>query len=147
MLTVLLPTHNGAGTLPRVLDAYEALVAPVGGWQLVIVDNASTDDTPSVLRQFRERLPLELIRTERRGKNVALNLGIQHLRGELVVLTDDDIVPEADWLVTLSASANANGTYDLVGGTIAPIWPTEKPEWIERLVPLGATYGITGATT
>ena len=105
MLTVLLATHNGAGTLPRVLEAYQRLTPPMGGWRVVLVDNASTDDTPAILKDFASRLPLLALRTERRGKNVALNLGLEHVDGDLVVLTDDDAVPEAEWLVALSQAA------------------------------------------
>jgi L-malate glycosyltransferase len=144
MLTVLLATHNGAGTLPRVLEAYERLTPPMGGWRVVLVDNASTDDTPAILKGFASRLPLLALRTERRGKNVALNLGLEHVDGDLVVLTDDDAVPEVEWLVALSQAAVRHQDRDLFGGQIDPIWPGEPPPWILRLVNLGATFAITG---
>jgi L-malate glycosyltransferase len=143
MLTVLLATHNGARTLPRVLSAYEQLIAPPQGWRVVVVDNASSDDTPSVLRHFAERLPLHALHTTQRGKNVALNIGLAHAEGELVVLTDDDAVPQADWLQALRATAARHSAYDVFGGQIDPVWPPAAPEWIERLVPLGATFAIT----
>ncbi len=144
MLTVLLATHDGAGTLPRVLEAYRRLVPPAGGWRLVLVDNASTDDTPAILKDFATRLPLLALRTERRGKNVALNLGLEHVDGDLVVLTDDDAVPEAEWLAALARAADRHQDCDLFGGQIDPLWPGEAPPWILRLVNLGATFAITG---
>ncbi len=144
MLTVLFATHNGAGTLPRVLEAYQRLVPPAGGWRIVLVDNASTDDTPAILQDFSRHLPLLAMRTERRGKNVALNHGLEHVDGDLVVLTDDDAIPHTDWLVALSRAAALHQDRDIFGGQIDPLWPGEAPPWILRLVNLGATFAITG---
>lgn len=146
MLTVLLATHNGAGTLPRVLEGYTRLQSPEGGWRLVIVDNASTDATAQLLAQFSPLLPLHAMHTERRGKNIALNLGLGHCLGELVVLTDDDAVPDADWLVALQRVARQQPSFDTFGGRIDPLWPDDRcPDWIVRLVNLGATFAITPA--
>lgn len=141
-LTVLLATHNGAATLPQVLRAYEKLIAPAGGWKVIVVDNASTDSTPALLAAAT-KLPLTALRTEQRGKNVALNIGLQHLEGDLVVLTDDDAIPDQDWLVKLRDVADTATHYDVFAGKIVPAWPPNTPDWIERIVPLGATYAAT----
>ena len=76
MLTVLIATHNGADTLPVVLEAYTKLKAPDGDWKLVIVDNGSTDSTNETIRAFTRRLPLTYVFEPRRGKNRALNTGL-----------------------------------------------------------------------
>lgn len=144
MLTVLMATFNGAGTLPRVLDAYTRLQTPAGGWQLVVADNASTDDTPAVLASHVARLPMVVQRNEDRGKNIALNLALPLCEGDLVVLTDDDAVPQSDWLCELGAAAAAQPEFDTFGGLIVPLWPNDQcPEWIPRLVNLGATFAVT----
>ncbi len=145
--TVLFATHNGAHTLPRVLDAYMRLHTGGTIWQLVIVDNASTDETPQIISSFTPHLPLRAIRTEKRGKNVALNIGIEEIDGELVILTDDDAVPATDWLVQLIKCAAEHPEFDIFGGGIDPIWPEDLPEWIPRLVNLGATFAITPSDT
>jgi len=69
MLTVLIATYNGARTLPRVLTACCQLESPEGGWKLVIVDNASTDQTKEIIASFSQRLPL----TYRYGNRSALS--------------------------------------------------------------------------
>jgi glycosyltransferase involved in cell wall biosynthesis len=143
MLTVLLATHNGAATLPRVLAAYRALQSPPGGYQLVVVDNASNDATTAVLREQGAGLPLQVLHCPQRGKNRALNQGLTALRGDLVVLTDDDAAPRTDWLCKLAEAARAQPAYDLFGGQILPDWPGPCPDWIPRLVNLGATFAIT----
>jgi L-malate glycosyltransferase len=145
MLTVLMATHNGAGTLPRVLAAYRTLLAPPGGYLLVVVNNASTDTTAAVLRDQGAGLPLKVLHCPDRGKNRALNQGLAAVQGDLVVLTDDDTIPQPDWLVQLAHAAAAQPGHDLFGGHIVADWPGQCPAWIARLVNLGATYGITPA--
>ena len=143
MITVLMATHNGATTLPRVLDAYRALQSPPGGYKLVIVDNASTDETASLLTEQAHDLPLKLLQCPTRGKNRALNWGLSAVEGDFVILTDDDTVPKADWLCQLARAGAAQPDYDLFGGHIVADWPGLCPEWIVNLVNLGAAYGVT----
>lgn len=145
MLTVLVATHNGAATLPRTLESFCVLEEPVGGWKLVIVDNASTDNTSSVIAGFVGKLPLSLIQTKDRGKNLALNLGLAAVDGDLVVFTDDDVILDPGWLVGLRNAADQRLDHDIFGGAIYPVWPCEPPEWITAQVNLGATYAVTPA--
>src|SRR6516164_7913821 len=99
MLTVLLATKNRAAILRQVLESYCRLIPPDGGWNLIIADNGSTDGTPQMIREFVGRLPLQYVIEPTTGKNAALNRGLEYLRGDLVVLTDDDAFPAQDWLV------------------------------------------------
>src|SRR5277367_3031437 len=101
VLTLLFSTFNGASTLPRMLDALERLKTPAGGWKVVAIDNASTDNTAALLQERRARLPLTVLAEARRGKNYGLNTGLSVVEGDLVVLTDDDVVPREDWLVAM----------------------------------------------
>lgn len=143
MITVLMATHNGARTLPKALDAYLQMTVPRGGSQIVVVDNASTDETGLILTQYAQHLPLQAIHTEKRGKNIALNIGLDTVEGDLIVFTDDDVVPAPDWLVALGRAADSQRGFDIFGGRIEPLWPEQLPEWIHRLVNLGATFGVT----
>ena len=106
MLTVILATYNGAGTLTKTLAAMSRLTPPAGGWNLVVVDNGSTDDTAAVIERSKMELRLTYCFEPKRGKNAALNSGLRHLEGDLAVFTDDDVVPQEDWLVQLRAAAD-----------------------------------------
>ncbi len=143
MLTVLMATHNGARTLPAVLEAYCRLEAPPGRWKLVIVDNASTDRTREIIAGFKDRLPIESLSEPQLGKNVALNAGLAHTAGNLIVLTDDDAIPQPDWLNQLRAVADTRPDYAVFGGLVLPQWEVAPPQWILEVVPLGAAYTIT----
>ena len=78
-----------------------------------------------------------------RGKNRALNAGLSHLAGDLVVFTDDDVTPRADWLVRMRVAADEHPQFDVFGGRITPVWPSAPPDWILRLVPLGVAYAVS----
>jgi GT2 family glycosyltransferase len=145
VLTVLIAVHDGAETLPRVLNAYRQLQPPSGGWKLVIIDNASGDGTAGIVTSFAGDLPLVFMSEPRRGKNRALNNGLRHLEGDLAVFSDDDSIPERDWLACLRAAADAHPEYAVFGGRILPLWDVEPEDWILHWVPTGAVYSVTDA--
>lgn len=143
MITVVVATHNGADRIGHSLASFTALAAPIGGWRLVVVDNGSTDGTASVLEGFLDRLPLQILRRSQPGKNAALNRGLEHVEGELVVFTDDDVIADPDWLVQLTAAAAAEPDYTVFGGSIRPEWPQPPEQWILDWVPLGPVFTAT----
>jgi glycosyltransferase involved in cell wall biosynthesis len=143
MMTVVFATYNGAGTLRRILEAHERLQPPEGGWQLVTVDNGSTDSTPSLLAEFAERLPLIRLREPRPGKNNALNRGLEAIAGNLVAFTDDDALPYQDWLQQLRQAADGQPRFDVFGGSVRPCWDAPPPPWLLSCVPLDVTYSLT----
>jgi glycosyltransferase involved in cell wall biosynthesis len=144
-VTVLFATHNGGAVLQRTLEAFRALQAPPGGWQLRVVDNCSTDDTPERLRALQQAgsLPLTVLHEARQGKNHALNTGLQGVNEGLVVFTDDDVLPAPQWLCLLAAAADAQPGFDLFGGAIVPDWPAQPPPWLQHTTNLGMLYAAT----
>ncbi|MDF0700188.1 glycosyltransferase [Rhizobium sp. MC63] len=124
-ITVLFSTYNGARTLPRMLDALCACTLPPGHWKIVAVDNNSTDDTAKILDSYKDRLPLEVYFEPKQGKENALALGFRHLEGELVVLTDDDVIPDPDWLDQFIRLSEEQPEFSIFGGLILPEW--ERP--------------------
>ncbi len=143
MLTVLIATRNGAEWVERSLESLCALVEPAGGWKLLIVNNDSSDATGEVVGRFAHRLPLQVLRSARPGKNAALNLALAHVEGELVAFTDDDVVVDPYWLVRLADAAAVEPAYAVFGGAIRPEWPREPESWMLDLVPLGLAYSLT----
>ncbi len=149
MLTVLMATYDGAATLPAVLDACCRLDPPDQPWKMLIVDNGSTDGTGELIARYADRLPLRCLSEPCRGKNVALNLALETVLrepggdGDLLVFTDDDATPDHDWLRQWEACARDHPDYAVFGGAIVPDWARQPPEWLERLAPVGLTYGLT----
>lgn len=142
MMTVLLATCNGEKTLPLMLEACCRLDEPAGGWKLVIVDNGSTDRTTEIIQGYAGRLPLTYLREPVLGKNAALNTGLAAVAGDVVVLTDDDVIPMQDWLVRMRAAVEAHPDHQIFGGTVLPRWEVPPPSWIISWVPLGPAYTV-----
>jgi GT2 family glycosyltransferase len=130
MLTVIIPTRNGASTLPETLETLCSVHPPRGGWKLVVVDNGSTDTTPAVIRSFMHRLPLSSDLEVTPGKTRATNRGLQHLDGDLAVFTDDDTVPDRSWLVAFRDAADRCRDFGVFGGVVVPKWQVPPPAWI-----------------
>jgi glycosyltransferase involved in cell wall biosynthesis len=142
MLTVMLATRNRAQILRRVMEAYCHLQVPASGWKLVVVDNGSADGTQEVLASFANRLPLHVVHEPTPGKNVALNEGLGHVEGDLVVLTDDDVFPNPDWLIHLRRAADEQPAFAMFGGVVLPRWEVPPPPWI-RWVHAGPVYALS----
>lgn len=130
-LLVVFATYNGADWIARVLDGYAAQRgAP--SWALVVVDNASTDATPSILNRYRDRIPLVVLREERPGKNRALNSALEAVWQVPCdyIFTDDDAVPDPDFVAQWAQTLGARRDYALFGGTVAPSF-----EGVDRRIP------------
>ena len=145
MLTVLMATYNAARTLGLCLDAYCRMEQPASGWKIVIADNGSTDSTLAVVESYASRLPIKVCHEPARGKNAALNRGLDHISGDLVVFTDDDAIPHPAWLISLREAADSHPDYALFGGKILPRWERAPEAWILDWVPLDVTYAVTPA--
>ena len=95
-MSVIVPVYQGAHVLPRCLSALRASEMPRGSWELIIVDDASTDATALIAAEFADavvRLP-----DRPRGPAYARNRGVELARGEIVVFVDADVCVHTDAL-------------------------------------------------
>jgi hypothetical protein len=90
-----------------------------------------------------DRLPLTYVCELSRGKNAALNTGLASVEGDLVVLTDDDILPRLDWLKQLRLAADSLTSFSLFGGPVIPRWEIPPTEWILPWQHSSAVFGAT----
>jgi glycosyltransferase involved in cell wall biosynthesis len=128
--SVIIATYNRAADLELTLESLAGL-RPDGPWEVLVVDNNSTDDTRRVVERARTAFPapLHYLFEEKQGRSPALNAGIRAARGEIIATTDDDVRVPADWLV---AAGRALDTLqcDYVGGRVMPIWGAPPPRWL-----------------
>ena len=107
MYSVVLATHNRARRLEALLRSLREQTIGTSSFEVVVVDDGSTDDTSTVLADERARgaLDLRVLRHERaRGPAVARDAGWRVARGELIAFTDDDCVLTPEWLAELGAA-------------------------------------------
>jgi cellulose synthase/poly-beta-1,6-N-acetylglucosamine synthase-like glycosyltransferase len=140
MITVMFSCFNGGGDLRRMLDSMVRLQSPPGGWQLIAVDNASTDGSGDVMRSYADRLPITVLYEPRKGKTLALNRALELAKGDFYIFTDDDVIAPKDWLVKWRDVADTLPGYDLFAGRINPLWPHEPPRQLLSSVNVNVLY-------
>jgi len=127
-LTVLMPTFNRAAVLRATLEAMCRVRLGDLSVEFVVIDNASTDATPEVLRELASRLPLRQLREARPGKSNALNRALREAPlGGIVVFTDDDVTPDSSWFEAIVATCQRWPEHSVFGGRIDPGWPNSVP--------------------
>jgi glycosyltransferase involved in cell wall biosynthesis len=130
-ITVIICTYNRAESLRRTLETCCDLVIPEGvNWELLVVDNNSTDHTKQVCESFTGKLPLRYIFEPRQGKSCALNHGMAQAGGELFVLTDDDVDITPHWISELWYAASHHPEAMFFGGKILSRWESLPPRWV-----------------
>lgn len=130
-ISVVICTYNRCDSLRQTLETVCALnVPPSLSWELLVVDNNSTDATPEVCRQFLSRLPVRYLFERRQGLSAARNCGIREALGDLIVFTDDDVDVHADWLLELWRASENHPDAFYLGGKIVPEWQASPPAWL-----------------
>ena len=143
-VSIIVCTYNRADSLQRTLRSLnEMTVVHDQGWELVVVDNNSTDSTKACVDKFKQesKFPVRYIFESRQGKPYALNTGIQSATGEILLFTDDDVIVDKGWLSNVIKTFSETQCVG-VGGRIAPVWPGEKPSWFRTDGPYGLMSAI-----
>ena len=143
MISVVMATRNGEKVLPLTLESLCQVAIPDGGVEFVIVDNGSDDRTARVLDEFRPRLPMQILSEPTPGRAPALNAGIRKAAGDLIVITDDDVMPDRAWLQAYAKAAADHEDVGLFAGQVRHHWQKSPPRWLERLAEEGLSYGGT----
>ncbi len=128
--SVVVCTRNRSGLLADACAAILEVHAPPLGWEVVIIDNASTDDTRHVAESVRERAP-DLVRVVEEptvGLSSARNRGIAEARGAVVAFIDDDAYPDPRWLTALVAALEEDVVV-CAGGPVEPLFEGDLPPW------------------
>ena len=131
--SVLICTYNRERLLAATLDSLAlSSVAPGLRWEVLVVDNNSSDGTRQVVEQRRAACPapLRLVSEPRQGKAFALNTGIAACQGAIVVFTDDDVVIPPGWLEAGVRPLLERTDIDYTGGPVEPAWEARPPGWI-----------------
>lgn len=101
MISVVICTYNRAASLRQTLDSLRQMSVPRElEWEVVVVDNNSTDDTRRVVEDFARRssFPVRYVFELRQGLAAARNAGIANSRGEIIAFADDDMLLPPEWL-------------------------------------------------
>lgn len=114
-VAVIVPVWNGEAVLARCLDALVRQTIPRDTYQIIVVDNGSSDATARIARSYTG---VELLEEKRPGSYVARNLGIGRVRAPITAFTDADCEPAPDWLEQILRAAAANPGFGVLAGKI-----------------------------
>jgi glucosyl-dolichyl phosphate glucuronosyltransferase len=143
-ITVAICTRNRAESLRRTLNSLAAMSVPGDlEWELVIVNNNSTDHTDTVIDVYRDRLPVRREFEPVPGLSNARNRAIDGAEGKYIVWTDDDVVVDSGWLTAYFAGFLGWPEAAVFGGRITPIYEEPVAQWVkESEALLRGPYGV-----
>jgi len=128
--SVVIATYNRSADLRSTLENLAGL-RPRGAWEVIVVDNNSTDETPAVVEAAARSFPapLQYVFESEQGRSPALNAGIRRAAGRIIATTDDDVRVDPDWLDRAGDGIDRLQC-DYVGGRVLPIWGAAPPSWL-----------------
>jgi len=131
-VTVAICTWNRARLLNETLQSLSRIHLPGGvPWEVIVVDNNSTDGTAAVLNTWRTKLPLRTLFEATPGQTHARNTALAHATGDLVIWTDDDVLVTPQWLAAYVEAAKQWPEAAFFGGSIEPLFDVPPPDWIK----------------
>jgi hypothetical protein len=144
--SVIISTYNRGKSLAPTLDGLLGMTVPSGvEWEVLLVDNNSTDLTKAVISQFSKEHPkiFRYLFEGKQGKSHALNAAVLQARGDVLLFTDDDCIPESHWLEKIATEFSSRPDLGILGGRIELFNPEDKPitvrTWRDRRVLSSAT--------
>ncbi len=130
-VSVIIPTYNRSARLEATVGSLIGQQYPPDRFEIVLVDNASTDDTPQVISRLMSRHPaIRRMREPRRGAHFARNAGATVSLGQILYFTDDDMIADPELLSTIVKPFSMDAGVGAATGRVLPRWETEPPAWV-----------------
>ena len=129
--SVIVCTHNRGGLIEETLESLVSQDLPPEAFEILVVDNASTDATPEVVRGVAARHPgrVRVVREPVLGHSRARNRGIMESRGNVIAFTDDDARVGRCWLRPLVDTCERPHV-GCAGGPVRAVLEGPLPEWV-----------------
>lgn len=134
LASVVICTRNRAGYLSKTLQEAAKQTLSNGRFEILVVDNGSTDRTPEVVRECQSsmtQVPIRYVVESEIGLSAARNRAVREAKGDILCFLDDDAFPEETWLERIVGGFSAGVDVMCVGGAIIPIYPYSLPDWFE----------------
>jgi glycosyltransferase involved in cell wall biosynthesis len=137
-VSVVVPFYNGAATLDACLRALSSQNLPRDRYEIIAVDDGSTDDGASIATRHGVRL----IRQENRGAPAARNAGLRAAAGEWVAFTDADCIPSRGWLRALLKAVGAEKNNTSILGAAGVVVGQPSSSRVARFVELSHGFDV-----
>lgn len=130
-VSVIIPTFNRARSVVETVKSFRAQTYPGDRFEILVVDNGSSDETPMAIPEMAYRSPRVRFLTEpRRGAHFARNSGAKAARGEILYFTDDDMIADPNMLEAIVPAFETGANVASATGKVVPLWETEPPAWV-----------------
>jgi glucosyl-dolichyl phosphate glucuronosyltransferase len=131
-ISVVVTTYNRSELLRNCLESLCQQTLDRSLYEVIVVDNLSTDDTRQIVEDFKETGIVSYFIESQAGMNYARNLGLKEARGNYVAYIDDDALAAPNWLeVAFREITTRLPPLDCLGGPIFPFYTSMRPEWFE----------------
>lgn len=134
-LSVIICTYNRDKYIYNLLKSVAENDLDISLYEVVLVNNNSTDNTESECKRFETDFPEVSFQYHlecNQGLSYARNRGIVEAKGNIVVYVDDDATINTEYLTTYYQFFNANTNVYAAGGPILPVYETEEPKWMSH---------------
>lgn len=131
-VSIIIPTYNRAKIIGQTIESCINQTYPKDRFEIMIVDNNSTDDTKSVVEQWisKSPVPIKYIFEPRQGAHHARNNAAKQSDAEILYYTDDDMIADKDAIRNIVKVFDMNYNVAAAGGKVLPKWEFDPPEWL-----------------
>ena len=130
-VSVIICTHNRSSLLRRALTSVVEQDADPSKYEILVVDNGSTDNTKEVVAEPRKGPVIHYIYEPKLGLCIARNTGWREARGDIIAYFDDDAIASPGWISAIRNAFMMRGAdIGVVGGPARPIWEIARPDWL-----------------
>lgn len=139
VISIILCTHNRVDYLRTAIASIIEQGETVQPYELLLVDNCSSDGTPDLGKALAGRGQLRYLHEPQLGLCYARNCGWREARGEFVAYFDDDAIAEPGWIDAIATAFAFSPAPGVVGGKVEPIWEAARPAWLSDNIALSLT--------
>ncbi len=133
-ISIVICTHNRARLLAGALRSLEDMRVPEDcKVEVLLINNASTDDTSSIIDNFdkdSKTFAVKAMFEPKLGKTYALNTAINHASGDILAFVDDDHIISKGYLEAVCKATSENPSFNIFCGRLLPNWDGTEPEWV-----------------
>jgi glycosyltransferase involved in cell wall biosynthesis len=131
-ISVIIPTRNRSALLDKALESITRQTLGQENFEVLVIDNASTDNTKQIADKYAGRLPLTYIYEQSPGLHNGRHHGYKASKSELLLYSDDDIIAFPTWLKTMVDLFDSDPSIAIAGGKNLPDFESEPPDWLRQ---------------
>lgn len=130
-VSVIIPTRNRSQVIVKALDSLAMQIFPLENYEVIVIDNASTDDTKKVVDGYMNKISnLRYFYEAKPGLHNGRHRGAKEAKGWILAYLDDDVLVTEKWLEGIYESFNSYLDVGIVTGNILPKYEISPPRWL-----------------